>query len=215
MNCLLAIELSTPRGHIAAVRADGSVLVEHAFTSNRSHNSMLYTPLEAALHAADRDLDGIVVGTGPGSYTGVRIAIAVAQGIAIARGVPIYSIPSVLSFREADEYLAVGDARRGLFHGTLVRHGRSAEPMVVLDQSAMDAWLARHAGLPCFTSDAAPPAACPAAEHADPDAIVLARHVLAQKPAASTVVEPLYVQEAFITKARTQTMPPAPATPSA
>lgn len=202
MNCLLAIELSTPRGHIAVLRDDGTLLLEREFTSHRSHNSMLYAPLAEALAVAGDTLRSIVVGTGPGSYTGVRIAIAAAQGVAISRNVSMCGLPSVTALSDAPEHIVIGDARRGLFHGTRIRNGRVVESMVVVDDATMRAWLTERASLPCFTSDAAPPSVHPEAQRVSPSAVLLAQHALTQKPASQDLIEPLYVQEAFISKAR-------------
>ena len=60
---IFAIELSTPTGQLAVLR-DGAVLYEGAFTSNRSHNSMLYAPLAEALAAGDGEVVGVAVAGG-------------------------------------------------------------------------------------------------------------------------------------------------------
>ena len=75
---LLALDLSTAHGSIAVVRGD-DVLFQSSFQSERSHNAQVFAPLREALAAAGEGLTGIVIGNGPGSYTGVRIAIAAAQ----------------------------------------------------------------------------------------------------------------------------------------
>lgn len=71
------------------------------------------------------DLDRIVVGTGPGSFAGIRGALAFAQGIAIgirskrgdfAEEPVVYGIPSAMSLaRDSGTTAVIGDARRGLF----------------------------------------------------------------------------------------------------
>ena len=65
------------------------------------------------------DLDGvgrIVVGTGPGSFAGIRSALAFAQGYAIGSGCEVLGLPSACALVEGEGPLAVvGDARRGKF----------------------------------------------------------------------------------------------------
>jgi len=118
------------------------------------------------------------------------------------------------------EHIVIGDARRGLFHGTHVRDGFVVDSMVVVDDAAMRAWLAERNGLPCFTSDANSPSVHPDAQWVSPSAMLLARHALAHS-GAQDLIEPLYVQEAFISKARKVTtrrvaasQPEAPSTAS-
>ena len=204
MSCILAIELSTPRGHIAVTR-DGAVVFEQDFTSHRSHNSMLYAPLAAALEIAGTELAKIVVGTGPGSYTGVRISIAAAHGVALSRDVPVIGLPSIATLSEAPEHLVVGDARRGKFYTALVRNGRLVDGVPLHDESGLRAWLDEHAGLPCFTSDPAAPLQLPQVLLAQPSARLLALQA-ENEQATGADIEPLYVQEAFITKAKTRSM---------
>lgn len=71
------------------------------------------------------DLDRIVIGTGPGSFAGIRGALAFAQGLAIgiqacrparAADPVVYGLPSAMALAQDDGLTAVvGDARRGLF----------------------------------------------------------------------------------------------------
>ena len=204
MSCLLAIELSTPRGNIAVTR-DGEVVFEQDFTSHRSHNSMLYAPLAAALEVAGADLEKIVIGTGPGSYTGVRISIAAAHGVALSRGVPVVGWPSITALSDAAEHLVIGDARRGKFYVATVRNGRLVDGVALHDEPAFRAWLEQHSHLPCFTSDPVVPLQLAGVTVAQPSAALLARHAV-DAVADGTDVEPLYVQEAFVTKAKTPTM---------
>ncbi len=60
----------------------------------------------------------VVVGSGPGSYSGTRVGIAAAQGVAIASGCPAVALPSILAVPSAQggaACLAIGDARRGSY----------------------------------------------------------------------------------------------------
>lgn len=114
----LVLETSTPHASLAAIEPDGR-MEQRRFTSDRSHNAMLFTPLQELLDARETAEIGLVlVGSGPGNYSGTRVGIAAAQGVAIASGCPAVAVPSILAVRSADQgasCLAVGDARRGSF----------------------------------------------------------------------------------------------------
>ena len=121
---ILAIETSTPDASLALFDDErGELVWQEEFTSDRAHNAVIFEPLKKALRAAS-DLNTIVVGTGPGSYSGVRVGIAVANGVSLARGVPCFGISSLAALPTADgasDYLVIGDARRGEFFITEVR----------------------------------------------------------------------------------------------
>ncbi|MFZ9936104.1 MAG: tRNA (adenosine(37)-N6)-threonylcarbamoyltransferase complex dimerization subunit type 1 TsaB [Luteolibacter sp.] len=111
----LVIETSTPYASIALV--DGDDISQRVFQSDRSHNAMLFGPLEELLSMVNA-LDLVLVGSGPGSYSGTRVGIAAAQGVAIAMGCPAVAVPSILAVPAAEngaQCLAIGDARRGSF----------------------------------------------------------------------------------------------------
>jgi len=119
--CLI-LETSTARGSAAvADERGGALLDERTFESDRNHNAAMFGPLEKMLASgvAER-ITRVLVGSGPGSYSGTRVGIAVAQGIAIARSCPAIAIPSLVAVADpAAKSLAIGDARRG--HGWWVR----------------------------------------------------------------------------------------------
>lgn len=114
----LVLETSTPHASLATVEPDGR-LVQRDFTSDRSHNAVLFSPLKELLDARESVEIGLVlVGSGPGSYSGTRVGIAAAQGVAIASGCPAVTVPSILavpSVQCGGACLAIGDARRGSF----------------------------------------------------------------------------------------------------
>jgi tRNA threonylcarbamoyl adenosine modification protein YeaZ len=61
-------------------------------------------------------LDRIVVGTGPGSFAGIRSAIAFARGYALGSGCEVFGMPSACALAcEGEPRAVVGDARRGMF----------------------------------------------------------------------------------------------------
>ncbi|MBP7951820.1 MAG: tRNA (adenosine(37)-N6)-threonylcarbamoyltransferase complex dimerization subunit type 1 TsaB [Verrucomicrobiales bacterium] len=197
-DSILALETSTPQASLAVWR-DGGLVREEVFVSERSHNARLFAPLRRALLAAG-DLRCLVVGTGPGSYAGVRVGIAAALGISLANNVPLIGWPSLLAV-DGDGYAIVGDARRSTWHFSAVHGGRLDGPYVG-DAQETAARCAAHAGK-ILTFDAVSPAFCQA-ESAIPSAVRLVE-IVARLPHAEIVrlaaqpVEPLYLAEPFVT----------------
>ncbi|HYF37794.1 MAG TPA: tRNA (adenosine(37)-N6)-threonylcarbamoyltransferase complex dimerization subunit type 1 TsaB, partial [Prosthecobacter sp.] len=171
----LALDLSTSRGELALVRGD-EVLFQEAFQSERSHNAQVFAPLRRALEVAGEQVDLIVIGSGPGSYTGVRIAIAAAQGIALSRGVPVIGWPSIAAPDGGRQnFQVIGDARRGSFYVAKVTNGQLEVPLQILDPAAAQARVGQGEWL---TFDAKVPFGLPAICSAHPSAARLARHGL-------------------------------------
>lgn len=201
---VLAIEISTPHGQVAVTRGD-EVLYTTEFASQRSHNAQLFAPLRDALAAVGDALDLIVVGTGPGSYTGVRIAIAAAQGISLSRGAPVVGLPSILAPDGANDsasFCIVGDARRDSYYTARIENGVLCDGIHLLPYAELSTWIAQQAH-PVFTFEP---------RVAEIDGIILAipSVVLLAKAAANlsatdiirqTVapIEPIYLRDAFIT----------------
>lgn len=126
--CLI-LETSTCRGSAAlADESTGRVLAERVFESERNHNARMFGPLQEFLSGeVSQRIIRVLTGSGPGSYSGTRVGIAVAQGIAIARGCPAVAVPSLIAVEDpGDLSLAVGDARRGHWWWARIR-GRGME----------------------------------------------------------------------------------------
>ena len=210
-GCILSIETSTPRGGVALVDRAGEVLLERTFTSERSHNSQLFAPLGEALEACGDALAFIVVGTGPASYTGVRIGIAAAQGIAMSRNVPLIGLPSVLAPEVAGgagEFLVCGDARRGSFFAAIVRDGALEEGVKVRDAAALGVLPGDTISrMPWYTYDGKPPLGLEGVICTAPSAArlgLVAARLSGEKVSelAARPLEPLYLAAAFITQPR-------------
>lgn len=204
-STVLAIELSTSRGSVAVVKGS-AVLFESAFASQRSHNSQLFEPLRSALTAAGNDLDRIVIGLGPGSYTGVRIAIAAAQGISMTRGIPSLGLPSILCPNTppaSAPFAVIGDARRdGFFAATISDNRVTEDGIQILTSEELKKWLSQNAHLPIYTYDSKMAEISPAVL-TQPSAVVLAS--LGQKftpDGELQTLEPIYLRDAFITEAK-------------
>jgi tRNA threonylcarbamoyladenosine biosynthesis protein TsaB len=196
---ILALETSTPRGSLALWR-DGAVAVREEFQSDRAHNSVLFAPLERVLREA-RSLRCIVCGTGPGSYTGVRVGIAAAIGVSLAKKAPLIGLPSVLAL-DAVRYAVCGDARRGAWWWAEVENGMLTVPPAAASLEESIARAGEWNG-PIFTTDVASPPFCEAVS-ASPDASHLAMRAAALSGEeiahlAALPVEPWYLTAPFVT----------------
>src|SRR2546421_1759369 len=111
---MLALEMSTAQGSIA-FRDDGAPLFDCNFAADRKHSGAFFENVQRSLERFGRPRQ-IVVGLGPGSYAGVRIAIATALGLRSATGARLIGIPSIAALDvEPRKYGVIGDARRKSF----------------------------------------------------------------------------------------------------
>ena len=121
----LVLETSTPHASLASIGRDGRLELRE-FTSDRSHNAQMFSPLKELLDGRGEETIGLVlVGSGPGSYSGTRVGIAAAQGVAIAASCPAVALPSILAVVSAEggaACLAIGDARRGSYWTARIEH---------------------------------------------------------------------------------------------
>lgn len=137
MSATLIIECSTPHATVALV--EGDQVRQRAFTSERNHNALLFAPLQELL-SGRKDMERVLVGSGPGSYSGTRVGIAAAQGIGLALDCPVVALPSLLAVPCAGggaTCLAIGDARRGSFWIWHIDQLRLAHQPQLVDATAL------------------------------------------------------------------------------
>ena len=114
---LLAVETSTELCSVALLR-DRELFVEEALAENR-HSEMLVPMIRKVLeraHLAATQMDAFGFGQGPGSFTGIRIACGIVQGLAFAANRPVVPVPSLLALAEQSNesrVIAALDARMG------------------------------------------------------------------------------------------------------
>jgi tRNA threonylcarbamoyladenosine biosynthesis protein TsaB len=127
----------------AAVVHDGRVTAEGSFNERNVHAEKLLPLVDSILHEARmamKDLDGIAVSIGPGSFTGLRIGLSVAKGLAYASSKPIVAVPTLqaLAYRVVEAggvgssgfLLAALDARRDEVYCQLSTvEGRNISPL--------------------------------------------------------------------------------------
>lgn len=158
MRAILIIETSTDSASIA-LAVDGEIKIEKSFTSDRRHNALLFGPMTEIIEEyGQRSFDAILVGSGPGSYSGTRVGIAAAQGAGLVAGCKAVSIPSILGTEDAlsgENCLAVGDARRGSFWLAHITEHQLVEGPELTDRIGFDYAIrtARENGTRCFSME--------------------------------------------------------------
>ncbi len=95
----LAIDTATDWASIAIYDAEeGRILHEETWWARRQHTTTLMPRIDAAfqfLSFPPSHLRGIAVAIGPGSYTGLRVGLSLAKGLALALGIPLVGIPTL------------------------------------------------------------------------------------------------------------------------
>ena len=124
---VLAIDTATP-AVTAGVVADGKVVAERVSVDARAHAERITPNVLAALAEADltmADLDAVVVGCGPGPFTGLRVGMATAAAYGHALGVPVHGVCSLdaIGGQTTGETLVVTDARRREVYSACYRDG--------------------------------------------------------------------------------------------
>jgi tRNA threonylcarbamoyladenosine biosynthesis protein TsaB len=139
-----AIETST-EWCSAAVWVDGEITAVERRAGHR-HSELALPMLEELFNKTDtkpETLDAIAFGAGPGSFTGLRIACGLAQGLALPRGLPVIGIPTLEALAEecaADRVVACLDARmREVYYAAFEKAGGRWREVVPVQCMAPDA----------------------------------------------------------------------------
>jgi len=125
---ILALDTSTEYCSVA-VLADGELFSREILAGQR--HSALLLPLVAEVlaecGATLATLDGIAFGSGPGSFTGLRIGCGVAQGLALGADLPVVGVSTLLALAQGcggERVIACLDARMGeVYHAAYERNG--------------------------------------------------------------------------------------------
>ncbi len=127
---VLALDTATQAGG-AALAEDGRLIGEVMLSSDATHSRRLLRTVEFLLQGVGRtkqELDGIAVTIGPGYFTGLRIGLATAQGLALGLDAPLAAISTLRLLaapvaRPGLTLWSVLDARRGLVYAAPFRLG--------------------------------------------------------------------------------------------
>jgi tRNA threonylcarbamoyladenosine biosynthesis protein TsaB len=128
------LDTSTSTASVALF--DGQrVVSETTWLAGREHSSRLLVEVEVALErigAHPRQLTGLVVARGPGSFTGVRVALSVAKGMAAGLGIPVWGVSTLEAFALAAQPSSLPvrvlvEAGRGRYATALYSAGEAVE----------------------------------------------------------------------------------------
>ncbi|OGQ34534.1 MAG: tRNA (adenosine(37)-N6)-threonylcarbamoyltransferase complex dimerization subunit type 1 TsaB [Deltaproteobacteria bacterium RIFCSPHIGHO2_12_FULL_43_9] len=128
MSTILAIETATPHGSVALLY--NNKLICELFTDNtQTHAATLLPTIEQLCSITQTDIqsvDGIAVSIGPGAFTGLRVGISTAQGLAQTLKLPIFPIPTLEAFAHSitqtkTPIFITLDARKDEIYGALFR----------------------------------------------------------------------------------------------
>jgi tRNA threonylcarbamoyl adenosine modification protein YeaZ len=136
---ILAIESASTDPSVAVAAPDGEPIAADGWSGGPGQGREILPRLLAAIDRSGRkfkDASAVAVGIGPGSFTGLRVGMSLAKGIAYGLRIPIFGIPSLAAWLEAEP-----DAR-----AALARAG--AREAFVLVRGAPELALVHEEGLP-------------------------------------------------------------------
>jgi tRNA threonylcarbamoyladenosine biosynthesis protein TsaB len=155
----LCLDTSTPTARVAILDGDAQVRFASEVTADRHAAHLLPLCAEAmrAVGVAPAGLAGIACGGGPGSFTGLRVGLAAAKGLALPTGVPLHVVSSleamaidILEARSADVVVTAvpcldagkGEVYVGGYTADAERRVREVAPNARLVPSAVADWMA-------------------------------------------------------------------------
>ena len=113
---IIAIDAASTDLSVALAEPDGTLIADDAWSSAQRQSAELLPRLLALLAGAERPLvaaSAVAVGTGPGSFTGLRVAMALAKGLAVGLARPAVGVPSLRAWLDADQDATAAIARAG------------------------------------------------------------------------------------------------------
>lgn len=195
---LLAIEASHTQGSVTVLDENGAVLWDSAFNCGRQRTGEIFSEVRNAVSKV-ASIDRVVVGLGPGSYSGIRQSIALAQGYCRGAGAQLAGLASACGVSDAARFQVFGDARRGAYYFTRVENGAVTEGPRLLEKVEVEEKIAEV--MPSFCTEALPTFSSLLLSH--PRAFLLASAAWKQWEAIrSNPVEPFYLREPNITAAK-------------
>ena len=192
---IIAIDAASTDLSVALADPDGTLIAEDAWSSAQRQSAELLPRLLTLLAGAGRPLiaaTALAVGTGPGSFTGLRVAMALAKGLAIGLARPAVGVPSLRAWLDADPGATAAVARAGARDAYVLL--REAEVPRILDRDELDSLTG-----PLIAASELAAAFGLDGSHAPRGASAIARRAaerLAAEPAGDDVstLEPIYLR---------------------
>ena len=193
----LALELSTAHGSLAWL--DGEIQFTRDWPNDRKNSAAFFENLEPAREKFGAP-ETIIVGLGPGSYAGTRIAISAAIGIQLSCDARLIGYPSICAMQcDAQEYCAIGDARRkSFFFARIIKNEVIEGPTLFSEHELKSKLESLDPATLVFSSELLSQFQRPLISF--PSALILAR--LAEESRRSFCLpplEPIYLREPHIT----------------
>lgn len=172
---VLGIETATALGGVALVSGDGLLLGEITLLGRESHAERIIPAvgeLLAFFGAAQDDLAAIAVSRGPGSFTGLRIGLAAAKGLAFSRGLPLFGVPTLETLAAnappgSGAVCALLNARRGEFFRALFAAGDAGPVRQTPDELVAEGEIVADLPAGCLVLGESPRLLC-SGRHAPP-----------------------------------------------
>jgi tRNA threonylcarbamoyl adenosine modification protein YeaZ len=133
VNDVLAIDTATDTFALALAR-DGAIVRSMSQDGARDHSRLLLAAIDELVGGDRTSLGGIVVTLGPGSYAGLRVGIATAQGLGVSLGVPVRGVPTLAAVAAAvgGDAACIHPAGRGEFALQEFHAGVPAGPIAIV-----------------------------------------------------------------------------------
>ena len=134
---ILAVDGASPALSVALASAGGALVAEVSWTSAQRQSAELMPRVLGLLADAGHDvadLTAVAVGTGPGSFTGLRVAMALGKGLAFGRGLPMVGVPSLAAWLVQVPSAEAAIARAGSREAYVLSRGEDVVRLVDRDQ---------------------------------------------------------------------------------
>jgi tRNA threonylcarbamoyladenosine biosynthesis protein TsaB len=214
---ILALELSTARGSLAWLEAEEQParaptaaregacaprdreLDFRDWPNDRKNSGPFFANLDAVTRKFGSP-DIVLVGLGPGSYAGTRIAISAGIGLQVASNARLIGFPSICAMEcEFQDYCVIGDARRKSFFFAHIRmHELIEGPGLASEEELKSKVASMGNDVPVLCSESLPQFERAVIRY--PSAVLLARLALdPRRSFSSSPLEPIYLREPYIT----------------